>query len=374
MKIPSLPGRISLLTAVSAVSDALAIQSHRGEYVVHFRTGIDPQLGNLLDGSVHPIIDANVARLYCDSLRPAITHENAIIIEATESNKSIQNVIPVFEQLVAHKVRRDHTLVAIGGGIVQDICCFVASTLLRGLSWRYVPTTLLAQADSCIGSKSSINLGPIKNIIGTFNPPKDVFIQSAFLRTLEPKEIRSGIGEILKVHVIDGRKSFDRLARDFDALTTDWDLLQRYIRASLEIKKGYIEKDEFDRGVRNVFNYGHSFGHAIESATDYGVPHGIAVSIGMDMANFVAARRGILPAGHFDRMHPVLSRNYQEYADTKIPIEGMLLAMTRDKKNSGQTLGLILAAGDDASVKRMQVPMDANFKTQCREFLGEMAA
>jgi 3-dehydroquinate synthase len=297
-----------------------------------------------------------------------------VVVQATEENKSIERTIPVFERLVANRIRRDHVIVAVGGGIIQDITCFAASTLLRGVRWRFVPTTLLAQADSCIGSKSSINLGAAKNILGTFHPPTDVFIDVRFLDTLEEKDIRSGIGEVVKVHAIAGADAFDRLAADYDRLFHEREVLLRYMRAALDIKRRYIEEDEFDRGIRNVFNYGHSFGHAIESATSYAIPHGIAVALGMDIANFVAVQRGLLPPSHFDRMHPVLSRTYASFRNTHIPERAVLEALLKDKKNTSSALGLILAVGPEATVQRVFVPPDDAFRAQVQQFLASLAA
>ncbi len=326
-----------------------------------------------MDGC-HVVIDAKVAGLYKDSLAPLISRSNTIVIEATEENKSLDRIVPIFERLVANRIRCDHTLVAIGGGIIQDITCFIASTILRGVQWRFIPTTLLAQADSCIGSKSSINLGSAKNIVGTFYPPKDVWVYPGFLDTLAEKDIRSGIGEIIKVHAIDGPASFDRLAGDFDSLASDRALLLRYTHAALEIKRRYIEQDEFDRGVRNIFNYGHSFGHAIESATSYAIPHGVAISIGMDMANFIASERGVLPRRHHERMHGVLERNYRDFARTPIPVDATLSALMKDKKNTADALGLILATGEEAVLERTQVVPDETFRKQCSTFLQALAA
>ena len=353
------------------MSEDFVVQSHRGPYAVRFVDGLTERSERLLaEGTPHFLVDGNVARLYARQLGPVLSHATTVVIEATEENKAIQQVIPVFERLVANRMRRDHTLVAIGGGIVQDVCCFVASTLLRGVPWRFLPTTLLAQADSCIGSKSSINLGSVKNIIGTFHPPADVLIDVGFLDTLEPKEIRSGIGEILKVHAIEGAPAFDALARDFAQLTTDRAVLLRYVAAALRIKQRFIELDEFDRGPRNIFNYGHSFGHAIESATNYGIPHGIAVSIGMDMANYVAAERGTTPRDTYARMHPTLRDNYAAFAGATIPFDGMFAALLKDKKNSATRLGLILPVGPEAVIQKVDVPPDDAFRAQCAAFLG----
>ncbi len=354
------------------MSDGLTIQSHKGPYSVFFDDRLLANAGQLLKAQPHFLVDANVARLYADRLRPVLDHPHTLVIEATEENKSIERIIPVIERLVVNNARRDHTLFAIGGGITQDITCFIASTFMRGIDWKFVPTTLLAQADSCIGSKSSVNLGTTKNILGTFNPPKEIFICTAFLDTLDKKDVRSGIGEILKVHAIEGAAVFDRLAANYDALLADRTVLLKYIRSALLIKQRYIEVDEFDKGVRNIFNYGHSFGHAIESATNFGIPHGIGVTIGVDMANRIAVLRGQLPEAQFLRMHSALRKNYGEFANTPIPVDAMLSALTKDKKNTSSRLVLILPCGDAARVERVEVASDDVFRAQCVRYLREL--
>jgi 3-dehydroquinate synthase len=236
--------------------------------------------------------------------------------------------------------------VAIGGGIIQDITCFLATVILRGLPWFFYPTTLLAQADSCIGSKSSINSGKIKNIIGAFTPPNGIVIDVNFLDTLENQEILSGIGEMIKVHAIDSPESFDQIAVDYDRMIQDRSVMEKYIYNSLLIKKRLIELDEFDLGPRNVMNYGHSFGHAIESATNYAIPHGIAVTIGMDMANFISVGLGVSDMGNYRRMHTLLKKNYQTYEDSQIEPEALISALKKDKKNTSLQFKLILPDKD----------------------------
>lgn len=355
---------------VSAVSDVLIIQSHKGPYTVHFGGGPLVDIAPFSAPGTHVIIDANVARLYAEPLKAICERPTTVVMEAFEDNKSLNAMIPLFEALVRNGVRRDHTLIAIGGGIVQDATCFVASTLLRGVPWQFVPTTLLAQADSCIGSKSSINLSGRKNILGTFNPPTQVFIDTAFLDTLEPKDVKSGIGEIAKVHAIDGAASFDALARDFAALETDRAVLLRYVRAALLIKQRYIEVDEFDQGVRNIFNYGHSFGHAIESAAHYAVPHGIAVAMGMDVANAVSVARGLTPTLHYTRMHGCLQALYREYSSLRVSLDEVVQALMADKKNTTSALGLILPIGPDARIERQLIERDETLLAQVRTALA----
>lgn len=355
------------------MSDQLTIQSHKGPYSVYFDDSFLSDPSPVGEGVCHFLVDAKVARLYAGPLAILLANRTIVLIDAVETSKSLERIIPIIETLVASKVRRGDTLVAIGGGIIQDITCFIATTLLRGVAWRFVPTTLLSQADSCIGSKSSINVGDAKNILGTFNPPRSIYIDPGFLNTLEEREIRSGVGEILKVHAIDGPSTFDRLAADFDRLFSDRGVLLKYIRQALLIKQRYIEQDEFDQGIRNIFNYGHSFGHAIESATHYEIPHGIAVAMGMDMANFISTRRGMLPREHFERMHTVLRRNYEPFARTTIPLEALLSALRKDKKNTSTMLGLIFPVGAMAAVQRVEVPPDNEFGADCRIFLEQIA-
>jgi 3-dehydroquinate synthase len=358
---------------VLVVSDDLRIQSHKGIYTVHFENELLRNLSPILRGEVHFLLDANVARLYDKELRSIVQHKNTILVDATETNKSIEQILPVFERLIENGVRRDHSLVAVGGGIIQDITCFIASTLLRGLKWKFVPTTLLSQADSCIGSKSSINLGKTKNILGTFNPPNEIWLSTEFLKTLDAKDVLSGIGEILKVHAIDSVSAFDQVSADYDRLRIDHELLRIYIEKSLMIKKQFIEEDEFDRGARNIFNYGHSFGHAIEAATNFEVPHGIAVTMGMDMANRIALMRGLLPEHHYLRMHSVLRKNYDPFSKVFIPRDAMLSALMKDKKNTTSKLVLIFPVGVNASIERVEVVPDEVFQRQCDQFLTEMA-
>lgn len=352
--------------------ESLEISSRSGPYVVEFDEPSFSKSDSVLEGNVHILMDSKLLGLYPDLLTEFINHKNLIVIEATEHNKAILQVLPVIDKLINNGVRRGHTLVAVGGGIIQDIVCFISSVLFRGLDWKFIPTTLLAQADSCIGSKSSINLGKTKNILGTFNPPRSVLICPIFLKTLDRSEILSGIGEILKVHTIEGVEHFNNVSKDYLGLLSDPQILLKYIKDSLFIKKKYIEIDEYDKGVRNIFNYGHSFGHAVESATQFKIPHGIAVTIGMDVANRISSWRGYLPDFHYERMHGVLRRNYLDYIDVDIPTELLLDALKKDKKNTKESLMLILPIGENATVEVVAVNADDEFTSQCERYFDEI--
>lgn len=349
----------------------LVIQSHRGHYRVRF--------GEVFEGleALGPrafvIIDARVAELYAAGLSGVLAAPSTLRIEATELNKSLERMPEYVLHLLDHGLRRDCTLIAVGGGIIQDIVCFIAATLMRGLPWRFYPTTLLAQADSCIGSKSSINVGRFKNQLGTFTPPADILVSTGVLDTLDEADLRSGLGEVIKVHVMSGWDDLRALARDYPRLASDRPLLQHYIRRSLEIKQVRIEADEFDTGVRLILNYGHTFGHAIESATHYAVPHGIAVTVGMDFANFVSWKLGLLDRETFEFLHGVLVANYGKFAAVPIPADAFFDAFARDKKHSDADVSLVLLRGPgDAFLDRY--PNDERFRGICREFLAHLPA
>lgn len=352
---------------VLPVSEDLVIQSHRGPYSVHFDEDAFERVTTAVSARAHYVIDARVAELYQRKLREVLDSPSVLLVEALETNKSLEQMPSYVEHLVAHGVRRGNVVVAIGGGIIQDIVCFLAAILFRGLDWHFYPTTLLAQADSCIGSKSSINVGQVKNVVGTYTPPKRISISTKVLRTLPECQIRSGIGEMLKVHAIAGPEAFDRIAADYDEIIRSPAMMQTYILRSLEIKKSIIEQDEFDRGIRNVMNLGHSFGHAIESATDYAVPHGIAVTIGTDMANFVAARLGLTEEEHFQRMHPTLAKNYRSFDSAAVPLERFFSAIGKDKKNTDTRLSLILPNASGI-VCRVECDNDARFHAVCKDY------
>ncbi|MDF1795416.1 MAG: hypothetical protein P1U63_02635 [Coxiellaceae bacterium] len=352
------------------MSKQLSIQSHCGEYFVDFYNSIhlDPLFD---DVQKHYIVDRHVSELYSDSLNEILKSDSVLLIDATEVSKSLEIFPTYVEHLIGKKLRRNHRLIAIGGGIIQDITCFLAATMLRGVEWWFYPTTLLAQSDSCIGSKSSINCGTAKNILGTFTPPHSIFICAEFLNTLAEVDLHSGIGEMLKVHAISGPGDFEKIAKDYHSIKQSSEVMLDYIERSLLIKKAIIEKDEFDKGPRNVMNYGHTFGHAIESATNYTIPHGIAVTIGMDMANYVSAEYGYGKQNDYLRMHNSLDVNYKDYKGHIIDLDSFMLAISKDKKNLDSQLGLILP--DLAGIpQRVYVENDEKFVETCSEYFTEV--
>jgi len=352
--------------------DSLLIKSLFRNYQVTFIGDFSQQLKLLVEQKSFFIIDAAIWGVYKEKLKDIVPEKFRLIIEASENNKSLDKCREIIEILVARKVRRNEKLVAIGGGVIQDITAFSASIIYRGIEWVFFPTTLLAQADSCIGSKTSINLGDKKNLVGNFYPPSAIFIDMYFLESLSTEDIKSGIGEIMHYYIYAASPLFAELIRDYVMMIKDRRMIEKHIRGSLQIKKSVIESDEFDRGERNKFNYGHTFGHALESVTDYAIKHGQAVTVGMDLANYVSLKMGFMSLDVFKELHKRLSINIPEYDWRSIDFDRYFSLLAKDKKNIGNNVGCILAREPGILIK-YQLPLDNQFKEMIHAyFSGEL--
>jgi len=354
------------------MSDSLCIRSLFRDYSLHFVGDFLLPLKGLADQHAFFILDATVWGIYAEKLKGIIPDRRLLIVEANENNKSLDKCQEIIETLIDRQVRRNEKLVAVGGGIIQDLTAFSASIIYRGIEWAFFPTTLLAQADSCIGSKTSINLGDKKNLVGNFYPPSDVFIDATFLNSLTVDDIKSGIGEILHYYLYAASPLFDELISDYEMIIRDRNLLIKYIRESLKIKKSVIENDEFDRGERNKFNYGHTFGHAIESVTDYAIKHGQAVTVGMDLANYVSMKMGFMRPEIFHDLHAKLSINFPEFDWNRVDLDRYFDLLSKDKKNVGSSVGCILAKNAGILLKQ-QLPLDDNFREMIRAYFSGQA-
>jgi len=291
-------------------------------------------------------VDKNVWSLYRNGLLHGINKEDVILFSAVESKKNIAGVQTIYNELIKRNAKRNLTLVTIGGGILQDVTGFAASTLYRGIHWELIPTTLLAQADSCIGSKTSLNYRNSKNLIGSFYPPQRVVIYPRFTETLSDLDYHSGMGEVIKLHIMGGIELVEVFLAEHDALEKRKPIaVMDAVERSLRIKLSYMIDDEFDLGRRNLLNYGHCFGHAIESASEYHIPHGQAVILGMMLANLLSVKRGFLSNQTAESLFCsvllkslIIENVKAEYFDSS-KIIGL---MKKDKKRLAEALVVIL--------------------------------
>jgi 3-dehydroquinate synthase len=268
-----------------------------------------------------------------------------IPVRAGEELKSIKSIYPLYGELLKLKADRKSLIVALGGGSVGDAVGFVASTYMRGISWIGVPTTLLAQVDSSVGGKTGINHEVGKNLIGSFYQPSRVICDTNFLKTLSEREIISGLGEIVKYSLTFDKKFFKYLEKNLSSLLKlKPDATLHAIKTSLVWKCKAVEKDERDLcGVREVLNFGHTFGHALESITGYKkYQHGEAVIWGMRFALCLSEVRGHLSQGHRERALGLVNLMHVPALPKNLDFERVCELMKKDKKAEGDKIRFVL--------------------------------
>ena len=328
----------------------MRIWSHSKEYEVRLEDTMDFLDDLFRIPNTEYVLDRKVYTLYRERFA-GVPEERLILIDAEESGKEIGTALEICGRMTGIPAKRNAHLVSVGGGIIQDITGFAASILYRGIPWTFVPTTLLACCDSCIGGKTSLNYQSYKNLLGTFYAPDMVYVCPAFFHTLTQRDFESGLGEVVKFNIMRGQEGLESIEKNLDSLLNRReDTLREAVESSLLFKKRFIEADEYDRGERIKLNFAHTFGHAVETVTDYAIPHGTAVAIGMIMANRISVKRGILNSETERRAEAVLRQvihpnvNLADY-----PFDRFLEAVRKDKKQTGDQLTAVLmtdTAGD----------------------------
>jgi 3-dehydroquinate synthase len=333
----------------------LSIASRQGDYSVIFAAS-ERELLDALEPDDRALLlaDASVVQLY-PRLAAAFDPAHVFVMEALEENKTLEGVGRCCLFLQAAGASKRSRLVVVGGGIVQDVGAFCAHVFYRGIPYDYIPTTLLAMADSCIGSKCAVNLGSYKNQLGFFESPRKVLQWPGFLATLKADDVRSGFGEILKLAITGGRDSFAKFESHMQQFGFEVSATQPMIALALATKKPIIELDEHDEGIRKTLNYGHTFGHALETVTEHRVPHGLAVAWGVDLANFVAWQSGRWAEADFMRVHELIARSFSFDVPAAYGVEALLVAIGRDKKAAE---GSVLTILPDFDWKLQFVPQE----------------
>lgn len=330
------------------MTNKIAIKSKFKEYSVEFVDSFDELKTLAKKPETFLVIDRIVYNIYKDEF-PVFDENRLYLIDALEHEKTIETALCICEKVTSMPSKRNTHLVSIGGGITQDITGFVASNLYRGIYWTFYPTTLLAACDSCIGGKSSLNYKGFKNLLGTFFPPDKICILQAVFHTLSSKDYCSGLGEVLKFNVIAGKESFYNLERDIDdILNHNYDKLEDYVNSSLLFKKEFIEEDEFDRGIRVLLNFAHTFGHAYEVISNYEIPHGSAVTMGMITANYISMKRGYMDKQYMERIEGVCKKILAHIIvdDNWFDISNIMKAIRKDKKQVGDSITAVLIDED----------------------------
>jgi 3-dehydroquinate synthase len=313
------------------LSDKVEIKSYNKTYTVDYN---NKTLTDLLEDNFHEndfiVIDRNVFNLD-NSWFVNIDIKSYFILDAIEDNKNMDTVLQIVDMLICNKFNKNNKLLVIGGGITQDVGGFASAIYKRGINWVLIPTTLLSISDSCIGGKVGVNRTS-KNILAMFCAPNKVIISSYFLSSLKQEDIISGIGEIVKLSLIGGESCY----MDFQQAFKEKDYI-KMIKLATSVKKLIIEYDELEKDERRVLNYGHTIGHALESATNYYIPHGIAVLYGMLIKNMLFYDDKYKEINDF-----ILELIPDKFKNINVDYNVFLDNMLNDKKNQGNKVCFIL--------------------------------
>jgi 3-dehydroquinate synthase len=344
----------------------LNLDNHR--YDITIRRGLLRQSGEVLRPLLKAkqaaiVFDANIEKHYradllvglCDTFERVIENK----MPASEEHKSVETVSRLYDQILQHRIERGTPVIALGGGVVGDTAGYVAATLLRGLPFVQIPTTLLAMVDASVGGKTGVNHAVGKNLIGAFHQPIAVLIDPDVLTTLPPRELRSGLAECIKHDIIRDAEGFGRLERDVErALKLDLDYLTDLVAHNVAIKARVVEADPFERGERAHLNFGHTFGHAIETVMEYRYTHGECVALGMVAATFAAVRLSMFAEDQRKRVLTVIEKAGLPTKAPELPLDRVVDGMAFDKKVRAGKVRFVLPDRIGHVVIRDDVPAE----------------
>ena len=331
---------------------SIRIRASAGDYSVVCGLGILRHAGRVIEKlgrftSMHILSSPKVWRAVAGTVRRGISpaYEPQVhLFNDAETAKNLQTVEEMARKLVRAGADRKALLIAVGGGVVGDVAGFVAASYLRGVALVHVPTTVVAQVDSAVGGKTGVNLPEGKNLVGAFYPPRVVLVDPDLLTTLPDREFRGGLAEVIKYGVIADEKLFRFLEENMTRiLRRDASVLEHVIRRSIEIKASVVSRDERESGLREMLNFGHTFGHALESATRYRrFRHGEAVALGMMCAALLGYELIETPADQVSRMVALIRQIGPFPTWPKIPPVRILKTMSSDKKAKAGQLRFVL--------------------------------
>lgn len=296
------------------------------------------------------IISAKVEKLYGRQLN--LPKERKFILKDGEKEKNFSNYKKILEKALRLKLTRKSAIIAIGGGVAGDLAGFAASTYMRGIDFIQIPTTLLACVDSSVGGKTAIDTKFGKNLIGTFYQPKAVYINPKFLKTLDDRQFKTGLGEVVKYSFIEKSCKCDEELnlinflneKTENILDRDEKTLSKLIEICIKLKKSVVEKDEKESGLRRILNFGHTYGHAIEQITNYKYTHGEAIVEGMKFAFNLALKKELIDKSYKFFAEDVIKKfDFRQIPQFKL--EKMVNLMLTDKKSDGKNITFILPTG-----------------------------
>jgi 3-dehydroquinate synthase len=335
---------------VSARTIPVQLTGHKYDILVH--PGLLADAGPILrklttskkcalitDDAVHPLH----APALITSLKSSGFEIISITLPSGEDHKTIATANLAYDKLLSAAIERSTPILALGGGVIGDTVGFVAATILRGVPLVQIPTTLLAMVDASVGGKTGVNHPTGKNLIGAFHQPLAVLIDPTVLKTLPPRELRSGLAECIKHDIIRDADHFSDLEKNIPrALSLDMDYLTDLIAHNVAIKAKVVESDPFEKGDRAHLNFGHTFGHAIETVSKYFYAHGESVALGMIAASRLAVSLNMLDQNSADRITNLIAKAGLPTSGLKLNLDEVFKAMFSDKKVKSGKLRFIL--------------------------------
>ena len=330
-------------------------------YPVYIGSGLLAQAGCYLKGRgfagrLVVITDATVNGLYGGALKQALEADgfgvSVLEVPPGEAQKTLDNAGRLYRELTAVRAERATPILALGGGVAGDLAGFVAATYQRGVPLVQLPTTLLAQVDSSVGGKVAVDHGRLKNMIGAFYQPEMVIADTDTLKSLPGEELTGGLAEVIKSAAIRDGRFFSFLEGNMEKIKSlDEDILEEVVFQSVKIKAAVVAGDERDTGLRNILNYGHTIGHAVEATSGFKVKHGYAVAIGMVAAAGIAVKRGMLDGDESERLKSLIIKAGLPAEMPGSGIGEIMQAMQHDKKvRAGKARFVLLESIGEAVV------------------------
>lgn len=329
----------------------LSISLPDKKYDIVIKKGIINEIGTRIKEiynakKIAIITDTNVYKIYGEILRENLEKSDFepefIIVGAGEKSKSMDILEYIYDELLSFGITRGDMIITFGGGVVGDLGGFAASTLLRGIKFIQVPTSLLAQIDSSVGGKVAVNLPKGKNLVGSFYHPEAVFIDPELLRTLDKRFIADGMAEVIKYGCIRDKELFNKLL-NFDSEEELFENIEEVIHICCDIKREVVEDDEKDIGIRMILNFGHTLGHVIENYFNYEkYTHGEAVAMGMYHITKKSEALGMTKEGSAELIKQLLLKYKLPYEMPQMPKDEVLKTISLDKKSHVDKISIVL--------------------------------
>jgi 3-dehydroquinate synthase len=335
-------------------------------YTITVRPGLLADVGKLLADKFRSrraviVTDSNVAATHAKAVSLSLQSSGieSIVAEipAGEEHKTLTDLLPVYDCLLTAKIERSTPVIAVGGGVVGDMAGFVAATVLRGVPFVQIPTTLLSMVDASIGGKTGVDHAMGKNLIGAFHQPIAVLIDPDALKTLPARQFHSGLAECIKHDLIRDADGFARLEQDLSRiLKLDSEMLTHFIAHNVAIKARVVVTDPFEKGERAHLNFGHTFGHAIETVSNFTYAHGEAIVLGMCAAAFASQKLGLIDGSARNRILAIIEKAGLPVRGLKLDADRIIQTMQSDKKVRGGNIRFILLDRIGHAILRENLP------------------